>query len=252
MTAFAGQSEAAADSGRAVAPADADRRVVACDDLGKRIDGRSILTRIGLEVEPGDAVSLLGANGAGKSTLLRILATLIPATSGGLRLFGRPAREDAPALRRRIGMIAHQLMLYRELSVRENLMFYGRLYGVADPAARAMELLEFVGLADRADDTVKALSRGMAQRVAIARALMHAPDLLLADEPFTGLDTRSSDLLEQRLDDLRAEGRTIVLTTHDIRQGLRIAERVVVLKKGRVSLDAGVGAVDLTTVVDAM
>jgi heme exporter protein A len=185
----------------------------------------------------GQYVALLGANGAGKSTLLKILATLIPPSSGQLLLFGDAVGHDGWAARRRIGLIGHQSMLYRDLSAFENLVFFGRLYGVSDPAARAQTLLKAVDLWDRADDPVKALSRGMMQRVAIARALVHDPDLLLADEPFDGLDAPSSRALEELLAKLHGGGKTVILANHDIDQSLRLSQRAIVLRKGRVVID---------------
>jgi heme exporter protein A len=226
--------------------------VVSAASLGMRIDERRVLDEIDLDISPGDCVALLGANGAGKSTLLRIVATLSPPTSGTLRLFGHAVGRDAARLRARIGMVGHQLMLYRELTARENLEFFGRLYAVERVRERALELLEFVGLADRADDPVKALSRGMAQRVAIARAFMHSPALLLTDEPFTGLDVHSIERLERCLTDLHAEGRTILMTTHDIDQGLRLARRIVVLRRGRIVLDQPSHRLDRALVAGAM
>lgn len=224
--------------------------VVRAFGIEKRIDGRRILSEVSFELPSGTFVTLLGANGAGKSTLLRILAMLTAPTHGRLELFGLPASGDRPALRARVGMIGHQLMLYRDLSARENLEFFGRLYGVA--RGRADELLAFVGLADRASDQVKTLSRGMAQRVAIARALMHSPELLLADEPFTGLDAPSVALLERCLTGLHARGTSIVLANHDIRQSLRLAERVVVLHNGTVAADAPACVMDEPGVLRAL
>ena len=220
--------------------------------LCKQMDERRVLDRIDLEIESGGCVALLGTNGAGKSTLLRVIATLSPATSGKLELFGRAVGRDSADLRARIGMVGHQLMLYRELSALENLEFFGRLYAVAPVRERAMELLEFVGLADRAGDAIKTLSRGMAQRVAIARAFMHSPRLLLTDEPFTGLDVHSIDRLERCLEDLSAEGKTILITTHDIDQGLRLARRVVVVRRGRIVLDEAADRLDRGLVAAAM
>ena len=140
-------------------------------------------------------------------------------------------------------------MLYRDLTARENLIFYGRLNGVADPRRRAEELLEFVGLPDRADDPVRALSRGMAQRVSIARALVHDPDLILADEPFAGLDAPSQDRLERLLQTLRQRGHTVVLANHDLDQSLAVAERVLVLRAGRLVLDARAAELDRPTLL---
>jgi heme exporter protein A len=196
--------------------------------------------------------ALLGANGAGKSTLLKILATLIPPTSGELHLLGQPAGGDVAAIRSRIGMIAHQPMLYRDLSARENLAFFGSLYGISKPADRIAELLDMVGLPDRADDPVKTLSRGMTQRIAIARALMHDPQLLLADEPFDGLDAPSSQALEGLLRQLRDQGRTIIVSNHDIGQSLRLTDHVIVLKSGRIVLNTLAAGLDAATVLERM
>ena len=206
--------------------------------LGKRMDDRPVLDGIDLQVPEGQFVTLLGANGAGKSTLLKVLATLMPPTSGQLRLFGNPASgRDARAARARIGMIAHQSMLYRDLTARENLEFFARIYGVLDARSRVSQLLDMVALTDRGDDAIKTFSRGMTQRVAIARALVHDPDLLLADEPFDGLDAPSSATLEQLLGDLHEQGKTVILANHAIDQSLRLAERAVVLRGGHVVID---------------
>jgi heme exporter protein A len=217
---------------------------VCATGLGQAIDGRAILRDVSFTLPAGGALSVLGANGAGKSTLLRLLATLTPASAGSLTLFGQTVGHGAPALRRRIGMIAHQPMLYRDLTVTENLIFFGRLYRVAAPAARADELLELVGLSDRGADPVRTLSRGQVQRVAIARSLMHDPELLLADEPFAGLDAPSAEFLSRFLLGLRRQGKTLVLTTHDIRQGLELAQQVLVLRRGCVRLLAPAAALD--------
>ncbi|MDD4889304.1 MAG: ABC transporter ATP-binding protein [Phycisphaerae bacterium] len=216
-------------------------------ELGKRIDGRLILEEISLDISAGQFVVVFGANGAGKSTLLKVMATLLPATSGELHLFGQSARRPDPRLRARIGMIDHQPMLYRELTVLENLVFFARLYGVPKPARRAGEMLARVGLSDRAGDCVKTLSRGMLQRVSIARALLHAPDLLLADEPFTGLDVASATMFEELLRELHAAGKTIVMVHHDIAHGLRLAEHAIVLRAGRMVIDRPTRLLDLPT-----
>jgi heme exporter protein A len=212
--------------------------VVETRRLRKTIDDRPVLRDVSLRIGGGEYVAILGANGAGKSTLLRIIATLTPPTAGELSLFGRPVTAGSSAkLRGRIGMIGHHSMLYRDLSARENLEFYGKLYGIDDPIGRANELLDAVGLSHRANDPLKAFSRGMQQRVSIARALVHEPELLLADEPFAGLDAPSTQSLEQLLAGLSVAGKTIVLVNHDIEQTLRIAERIVVLRRGNVAVD---------------
>lgn len=215
----------------------ADPPAVAAAELALTIDDRPILCDINVRFGQGRTVALLGANGAGKSSLLRVLATLTPPTRGSLHLFGRAVGPNSVKIRARIGIIAHQPMLYRDLSPRENLRFFAALYDLRDPAKRIADMLDLVALTPRADDPVKTLSRGMVQRVAIARSLVHAPDLLLADEPFTGLDAPSTRALEALLARLRAQGRTIVLVNHDIRQSLAISDDVVVLHRGRVALD---------------
>lgn len=219
--------------------------VVRAVDLSKVIDERSILSGLNFTLPIGACAAVVGANGAGKSTLLKLLATLTRPTRGRLELFGQNAGRDTVVLRRRIGLIGHQPMVYRDLSARENLRLFGRLYGVGDVAARSDQLLHRVHLSDRADDPVGTFSRGMIQRVAIARALMHNPQLLLADEPFAGLDTPSARMLEGMVRDLRDEGRTVVLVTHDMDQALRLCDRVIVLRRGRIVADRaadGIGA----------
>ena len=211
--------------------------VISVRDLVKSIDDRPVLRGVSFEVTSGDYVALLGANGAGKSTLLRVIATLTPATSGTVELFGQKLTRAAVDLRRRIGMVGHQSMLYRDLSARENLAFFAGLYGVPDPGRRVKQMLDLANLSHRANDPVKAFSRGMTQRLAIGRALLHDPDLILADEPFAGLDAPSMSSLEALLQELNAGGKTIVLVNHDIEQTLRIAERAIVLRGGKVGLD---------------
>ena len=202
--------------------------------LSTEIDDRRVLRALDFEIEAGAYVALLGANGAGKSTLLKIIATLIPASSGKLELFGDPHTHNALAARAKIGFISHASMLYGELSVRENLEFYAKLYSLKNPTRRVKQMLDMAGLSPRANDPVKAFSRGMVQRAAIARALLHDPELVLADEPFTGLDAPSITALEQLFADLNAAGKTIILVNHDIEQTLRLAERAIVLRSGQI------------------
>ena len=206
-------------------------------DLSKSIDGRPILRSVTLTIDDGQFLAVLGANGTGKSTLLKILSTLMPPSGGELRLFGQRATGASVGLRRSIGLIGHQSMLYRDLSAAENLEFFGKLYGVPDPTRRARQMLEMIGLRERANDPVKNFSRGMLQRVAIARALLHDPKLLLADEPFDGLDAPSIESLEDLLAQLGNAGKTIVMVNHDVEQSLAIAGRAIVLRGGRVVLD---------------
>jgi heme exporter protein A len=208
--------------------------------LSKSIDERPVLRGIDLDVEAGSYVALLGANGAGKSTLLKIIATLIPPSSGEVDLFGKKLGRDGNELRRRIGFISHNSMLYRDLSARENLEFFAKLYGLTDPPRRARKMLEMAGLWNRANDPVKTFSRGMVQRAAIARALIHDPELVLADEPFSGLDAPSIESLEQLFADLNEAGKTIILVNHDIEQSLRLAQRAVILRGGQIVINEAV------------
>jgi heme exporter protein A len=206
-------------------------------DLCKSIDDRSILRQVTLSIDRGQFVSVLGANGTGKSTLLRVVSTLVPPTTGALKLFGERATATSVALRRRIGLIGHQSMLYRDLSPAENLTFFARLYGLDNVLSRVARMLEMIGLSDRAADPVRTFSRGMVQRVAIARALLHDPELILADEPFDGLDAPSIESLEHLLAALGEAGKTILMVNHDIEQSVRISDRVIVLRGGRVAVD---------------
>jgi heme exporter protein A len=205
--------------------------------LSKSIDDRPILRDITLEIPAGQFIAVLGANGTGKSTLLKILSTLMPPSSGELWLFGKRASNASIELRRNIGLIGHESMLYRDLSAAENLALFAKLYGAINPRGRAQKMLDMIGLSERASDPIKHFSRGMVQRVAIARALLHDPQLLLADEPFDGLDAPSIESLENLLAQLNEAGKTIVMVNHDIEQSLEIADHAIVLRGGRIVLD---------------
>ena len=206
-------------------------------EVCKTIDDRPILQDVTIDVPSGQLLAVLGANGSGKSSLLRIISTLVAPSSGKLKLFGQTATATSADLRRRVGLIGDQSMLYRDLSPRENLEFFAKLYGLRDPAARAARMLEMIGLSARGGDPVRTFSRGMTQRVAIARALLHDPELLLADEPFAGLDAPSIDALEQLFGQLGEAGKTIILVNHDIEQSLRLADHAIVMRRGRIALD---------------
>jgi ABC-type multidrug transport system ATPase subunit len=211
--------------------------VVRAVGIEKTIDDRPIIRDLSFDIPRGRFVALMGANGAGKTTLLNMLATLTSPTRGELSLFGEQVRTDSPAHRARIGVISHRPMIYRELSAMENLTFFAKLYGVRYPRDRARELLEYVSLDTRRNDPVATFSRGMTQRVSIARALVHEPELLLADEPFTGLDAPSVRSIESILSSLHTSGKTIVLANHDIEQSLGLANWVLAIRSGRLVLD---------------
>jgi len=200
--------------------------------LGKRFGFAVALESVDLVVAQGAALAVLGPNGAGKSTLLRLLAGLARPSGGSVEIAGR--RAHGREARAQVGLVGHETFLYPALSARENLVFAGRLHGVADPGARADRLLAEAGLAGVADRPVGAFSRGMAQRVAIARGLVHDPAVLLLDEPFTGLDRRAAGQLAERLAGLRGERRTFVLVTHDVAAAARLADAAIVLARGRI------------------
>jgi heme exporter protein A len=197
-------------------------------------------------LDHGEFVVLFGPNGAGKSTLLGLLAGSLQPTRGEIRISGLEgdADEKATAWRRRIGVLSHQTFLYSQLTARENLEFYGRLYGLERLDARIDELLEAVGLQDRAEQRVKGFSRGMQQRLALARTLLHDPGLVLLDEPYTGLDPHAALLLRGLLEQLRTGHRTVVMITHNLTQGLELATRVVIQAEGRWVMDRPRSEVD--------
>jgi heme exporter protein A len=197
-----------------------------------------VLRGVDLAVPWGARLALLGPNGAGKSTLLRVLATLARPDAGAVRVAGLDAVAAPVAVRRLIGVVAHQTFLYDELTALENLRFYGALYGVPDLDRRAADLLAAVGLAGKRGARAGTLSRGQQQRLTVARALLHDPPLLLLDEPDTGLDLAAFAFLEGLL---LAGGRTVLLTTHNLRQAARLCDRYAILAGGRV---AATGAID--------
>jgi heme exporter protein A len=194
------------------------------------------LAGVDLTLRAGEATALLGPNGAGKSTLVGILATMVTPTAGTVRYGDVDTADDD--LRGMIGVIAHESHCYGDLTGRENLVFFARLYGVADAPRVADALLERVGLAGAAGRAARTYSRGMLQRLAVARAIVHKPRLLLADEPFTGLDRAGVELLAHILREERARGCILVVVTHDFDAVSPIIDRVVVLARGRVAHDA--------------
>jgi heme exporter protein A len=203
-------------------------------DVSRSYGRRRALARVSLECRSGEVVGLLGPNGAGKSTLLSILSTLTAPTSGEVLYGGRTPAQIGSELRSRIGVLSHDLHLYPELTARENLLFFGTLYRIPDPAARVATALDRAGLTPRADDVVHGFSRGMRQRLALERALLHAPQLLLLDEPFTGLDDASTVGLVSRLVELRAAGCVVLVATHDLDVAEAVLDRAVVLREGKL------------------
>jgi len=205
-------------------------------DVSRHFGRRRALSHISLTLRSGEIVGLLGPNGAGKSTLMATLATLATPTKGEVRYGDRSARSLGAALRARIGLLAHELHLYPELSARQNLTFFAELYGL-DPHRLIDGALESAGLLDRADDPVNGFSRGMRQRLALERALLHRPRLVLFDEPFTGLDDTAVQAVSDRLRELAAAGSIVVVATHDLDLADGLVTREALIKGGRLLSD---------------
>jgi heme exporter protein A len=220
-------------------------------DLVKSFGPRVALAGVNVSVEAGEFVTLVGPNGAGKTTLLRILATLTRPTSGAVRIAGMDPARAGSKVRRRIGFLSHQTLLYDDLTAEQNLRFYARMYDLDAAAARVDDLLERVGLAARRDDLVRTLSRGMHQRLALARSVLHRPQVLLLDEPYTGLDPQAAQALTDLLVELVGEGGTILLTTHNLERGLALGRRVLMLARGRVVCDEPRDSIDPATFGEA-
>lgn len=203
--------------------------------LKKNYGLKPVLRGVNLAFEQGQRVALLGANGAGKTTLLRILAGLAEPDGGQVCIDGLDSVHDAQQIRRLIGFVAHQPYLYDDLTVMENLLFFGRMYAVKQRKERATMLLERVGLLKRAHERASVLSRGQAQRLALARALLHSPRLLLLDEPDTGLDEEGIALLEAILNEHARDGGTVLFTTHQPEHALQWSDHIALLSGGRMA-----------------
>jgi ABC-type multidrug transport system ATPase subunit len=211
-----------------------DAPVIAARGLWKYFGDRPALRGLDLELERGGFLTVFGPNGAGKTTLIRVLSTQLQPSEGQALVAGLDVVEGAQELRRRVGVISHATYLYDHLTALENLLFYGRMYKVADCRDRATALLEEVGLTGRADDRVGGYSRGMQQRLSIARALLHEPEILFLDEPYSGLDQHACRMLLGVLETLRGGGRSLVMTTHNLEQGLALCDEVAIQVRGRI------------------
>src|SRR5512144_2855144 len=201
----------------------------------KRFGSKTILRGLNFDVQPGEFVALLGPNGAGKTTFLRILSSLSQASLGQVRVAGYLLPHESAAVRARLGVVSHLPLLYGDLTAEENLQFYGRMYGVPNLAGRITEVLEMTGLETRRGDLVRTFSRGMQQRLAIGRAVLHDPDVMLFDEPYTGLDQDASSMLDEVLKTVAARGRTVVMTSHDLARAEDLATRFDILTRGVIA-----------------
>ena len=206
---------------------------VVVDDVSRHYGRRRALSHVTIQAERGQVLGLFGPNGAGKSTLISILSTLLRPTSGRVRYGSHSVEGAGDSLRGAIGVLGHDLYLYADLTARENLRFFGMLYGLDALEDRVTEALRLARLTDRADDRVGAFSRGLRQRLALERALLHGPRLVLLDEPFTGLDDESAGVLIERLQMLRDAGRIVVMATHDFDTAEPVVDRSVCIDRGR-------------------
>ncbi len=214
----------------------ADDVLIRARDLTKRFGGFVAVDGIDVEVRRGEAFGFLGPNGAGKSSTMRMIGCVSPVTSGELSVFGLDPATEGPRIRSRLGVVPQRDSLDEDLSVRENLIVYGRYFGLsrAEVGRRADELLKFAQLTDRAASKVEPLSGGMKRRLTIARALVNAPEILLLDEPTTGLDPQARHVLWDRLFRLKRQGVTLVLTTHYMDEAEQLCDRLVVMDGGRI------------------
>jgi heme exporter protein A len=203
--------------------------------LIKRFGLKTVLRGLDFQVEQGEFVALLGPNGAGKTTFLRILSSLSRPTMGEVTIAGYHLPNQAAAVRSRLGVVSHLPLLYGDLTAEENLQFYARMYGVLDTDDRISEVLDLIGLKQRRRDLVRTFSRGMQQRLAIGRAVLHDPDVMLFDEPHTGLDQDACIMLDGVLSEVAARGRTVVMTSHDLARAADLASRFDILSRGVIT-----------------
>ncbi len=224
--------------------------MIAVKKLVKRFGLKTVLRGVDFEVQPGEFVALLGPNGAGKTTFLRILASLSRPSLGDVQVAGYHLPNESAQVRARLGVVSHLPLLYGDLTAEENLRFYARMYNITNYETRITEVLEMIGLENRRRDLVRTFSRGMEQRLAIGRAVLHDPDVILFDEPYTGLDQDASAMLDGVLKTVAAQGRTVVMTSHDLARAEELATRFDVLSRGVIAAStssSGLGQNNLLT-----
>jgi len=221
--------------------------VIEVEGLGKSFGNHRALTDINLRVGSGERVTVFGPNGAGKTTLIKVLSTLMKPSAGTVRLDGSDISKAPTEVRRKIGLVAHQTFLYDDLTVYENLRFYGKMYDVVNLEEQIHDVVRWVRLETRLHDRVGTLSRGMQQRISIARAVIHNPSIVFLDEPEVGLDPRAIVMVREVLDSLSAGERTVVMTTHNLEQGIEMSDRVVILDKGRIVYQEQKDRIDIAT-----
>ncbi len=218
---------------------------ISVSNLCKSFGRRKALDGVSFELKKGEFLSLFGPNGAGKTTLIKILSTLLLPSSGTITIDGVDLRKEPLKVREKIGLISHNSFLYGDLSAYENLLFYGRMYNVSNLEEKISEVLEKVELTHRKFDLVRVFSRGMLQRLAIARALLSKPQILLLDEPHSGLDPHATEIFDTILKDLKEKGHTLIMSTHNLSRGLNLATSVVILSEGKIVFSEKKSAIDL-------
>lgn len=223
---------------------------VAVRGLTKAFGHMAALRGVNLVLAEGEFLALFGPNGAGKTTLIRIVASLTRPSAGSVHVQGHDLAQAATAVRRHIGLISHNPLLYGDLTADENLRFFARLYDLPAAGARIDAVLDQVGLTARRRDPVRTYSRGMLQRLTIARGILHDPSIVLLDEPYTGLDLQAADMLNDVLQALAVSGRTVILTTHNLEQGLDLCSRAAILNRGKLTWEGRRQGLDLASMKD--
>ncbi|MEH7376359.1 ABC transporter ATP-binding protein [Neobacillus drentensis] len=202
--------------------------------LTKQADNKRILSDVDLSIKKGETVAILGPNGAGKSTLLKVLATLIKPTSGSILVKNMDLKKNHIEIKKIMGYLPHSSLLYDHYTPLENIVFFGNIYDVKNVEQRAIALVKEVGLSFFLNEPVKNFSRGMIQRIAIARAIVHEPEILLLDEPHTGLDQGAITILNNVILSMKAKGTTTLMVTHDFKQAAEICDRIIIVKNGKI------------------
>jgi heme exporter protein A len=217
---------------------------ITAEAVTKSFGGFEALRGIDLNIKKGEFVTLFGPNGAGKTTLIKLLSTLAKPSSGKLTVSGYDTSRQAGKVRASVGVIAHDPFLYENLSAFENIKFFGDMYGLPDSGSRSEELIKLIGLGTRIHDLVRTFSRGMKQRLSVARAIVHDPSVLLLDEPYTGLDQKGAQMFGSTLEWLKSHQRTILMTTHNIEEGLQLSDRVGIITSGKIVYESSASKID--------
>jgi heme exporter protein A len=212
--------------------------------LTKSFGERYALRDVDLRVSRGEHLVIFGPNGAGKTTLVKILSTLVKPSAGSVRLDGIDIRDKPAQIRRRISLVSHQTFLYDDLTIYENLKFYGKMYGVTDLERRIREVISWLQLESRWHDRAGTLSHGLQQRAAIARAVLHNPSIMFLDEPEVGLDPQASTAIRELLGSINSGSRTVVMTTHNLERGLELGDSIIILDRGKITYQASRDEVD--------